>query len=70
MDEPEQKRLKEGAPPPPGDLEACPRCGEPVAVIQCGHTNCPPGVSHYGSHYGSHCGSHYVPYCGSHFECC
>jgi hypothetical protein len=25
---------------PPDDLEACPRCGEPVEVIIWGQTNC------------------------------
>jgi hypothetical protein len=34
-------------PPLPPDLEACPRCGEPVEVIIWGQTNCPTCGLHF-----------------------
>ncbi len=37
----------EDPPQPKTDLEACPRCGEPVAEIIWGQTNCPRCGLHF-----------------------
>jgi hypothetical protein len=34
-------------PPLPPDLDACPRCGEPVAIIIWGQSNCPTCGLHF-----------------------
>ncbi|HLE13563.1 MAG TPA: hypothetical protein VI776_02360 [Anaerolineales bacterium] len=31
----------------PSDLDACPRCGEPIALIVWGQTNCPRCGLHF-----------------------
>jgi hypothetical protein len=44
---PENPDTQVTRPEPPGDLEACPRCGKFIGTIIWGQTNCPNCGLHF-----------------------